>query len=63
MNVERPLELSLREVVRAVARHAKVARAEIVGLAPRAALAGFPEDIPLPGFDPERQLLETALGL
>jgi len=46
-----------------VARHANVTRAEIVGLAPRAALAGFPEDIPLPDFDPERQVIETALCL
>jgi glutamate formiminotransferase / 5-formyltetrahydrofolate cyclo-ligase len=63
MNVERPLELPLARVVQTVARHANVTRAEIVGLAPRAALAGFPEDIPLPDFDPERQLIETALCL
>jgi hypothetical protein len=50
-------------VVQTVARHAKVARAEIAGLAPRAALEGFPEDIPLPDFDPERQVIETALCL
>jgi glutamate formiminotransferase / 5-formyltetrahydrofolate cyclo-ligase len=63
MNVERPLELPLAWVVQAVARHAKVAQAEIVGLVPRAALEGFPEDIPIRDFDPERQVLETALGL
>jgi glutamate formiminotransferase len=62
MNVERPLELSLAEVVQAVRRHAPVAYGEIVGLAPRAALEGFPEDLPLPGFDPDRHLLENALG-
>jgi hypothetical protein len=38
-----------------------VARAEIVGLAPRAALEGFPTDIPLPDFDPERQVIETSV--
>jgi glutamate formiminotransferase / 5-formyltetrahydrofolate cyclo-ligase len=61
MNVEYPLLLPLARVVEAVARHAEVAAAEIVGLAPRAALKGFPEDLPLPGFDPERQILENAL--
>lgn len=63
MNVERPLELPLARVVEAVARHAKVARAEIVGMAPRAALEGFPEEVAIPDFDPERQVIETALGV
>jgi glutamate formiminotransferase / 5-formyltetrahydrofolate cyclo-ligase len=62
MNVERPLELSLAEVVRAVARHAPLASAELVGLAPRAALEGFPADLPMPGFDPSRHLIENALA-
>jgi glutamate formiminotransferase / 5-formyltetrahydrofolate cyclo-ligase len=63
MNVERPLELPLARVVRAVARHAELAAAEIVGLAPRAALEGFPADLPLAGFDPARHVLENALCL
>ena len=62
LNVERPLELSLAEVVAAVARRAPVAEAELVGLAPRAAMEGFPEDVPMPGFDPARHLIENALG-
>jgi glutamate formiminotransferase len=62
MNVERPLELSLRAIVEVVRRHADVACAELVGLAPRAALEGFPEDVPLPGFDPEAHVIENALG-
>jgi glutamate formiminotransferase/glutamate formiminotransferase/formiminotetrahydrofolate cyclodeaminase len=61
MNVERPLELPLAEVVEAVAGHAEVASAEIVGLAPSVALEGFPKRVPLAGFDPDRQLLEKAL--
>ena len=61
-NVERPLELPLAGVVAAVRRLAAVASAELVGLAPRAALEGFPSDLPLPGFDPARHLLENALG-
>jgi glutamate formiminotransferase / 5-formyltetrahydrofolate cyclo-ligase len=62
MNVERPTELALREVVAAVRRHAEVACAEIVGLAPSAALEGFPTDLPIAGFDPTRQVIEKALG-
>jgi glutamate formiminotransferase len=63
MNVERPTELPLAAVVAAVARHAALARAELVGLAPRAALEGFPAELPLPGFDPARHVIENALGL
>jgi len=62
MNVERPLELALVEVLHAVERHAPVASAELVGLAPRAALAGFPEDLLTSGFDPARHVIENALG-
>ncbi len=61
MNVERPLELPLRTVVEAVRKHAEVASAELVGLAPRAALEGFPMDVPMPSFDPARQVIEAAL--
>jgi glutamate formiminotransferase/glutamate formiminotransferase/formiminotetrahydrofolate cyclodeaminase len=62
MNVERPLEVSLAEVVEAVGAHAPVASAELVGLAPAAAMDGFPQDLPMPGFDPARHLIENALG-
>jgi glutamate formiminotransferase/glutamate formiminotransferase/formiminotetrahydrofolate cyclodeaminase len=62
MNVERPLELRLREVVEAVAKHADVARGELVGLAPRAALEDFPAAVTLVGFDPGVHVIENALG-
>jgi glutamate formiminotransferase/glutamate formiminotransferase/formiminotetrahydrofolate cyclodeaminase len=62
MNVERPLELALFEVVDAVERHASLAAAELVGLAPRAAFEGFPAELPMPGFDPSRHLIENALA-
>jgi glutamate formiminotransferase/glutamate formiminotransferase/formiminotetrahydrofolate cyclodeaminase len=62
MNVEQPFELPLAEVVRAVARHAPIASAQLVGLAPRAAFEGFPAEIPIPGFDPDRHLIENALA-
>ena len=48
MNVERPFELPLAAIVRAVARHAPLATAQLVGLAPRAAFDGFPDDLPIP---------------
>jgi glutamate formiminotransferase / 5-formyltetrahydrofolate cyclo-ligase len=62
MNVERPSEVPLARVVAAVRRHAEVASGELVGLAPRVALEGFPEDVPLPGFDPARHVIENAIG-
>jgi len=62
MNVERPLEVPLAEVLAAVAALAEVQSAEIVGLVPEAALEGFPPEVPIVGFDPARQLLENALG-
>jgi len=51
----------LGAVVEAVRRHAEVAEAELVGLAPAAAFDGFPEDVPIRGFAPSRHLLENAL--
>ncbi len=60
MNVERPTETPLRRVVEVVRRHAAVACAELVGLAPAAAWEGFPEDLPVPGFDPARHVIENA---
>ncbi len=61
-NVERPLEVPLAAVVEAVRRLAPVSGAELVGLAPAAALEGFPEDVDIHGFDPGRQIIENALG-
>jgi len=51
----------LAEIVARVRERAEVAEAELVGLAPRAAFEGFPEDVPLRGFTPERHLIEEAL--
>jgi glutamate formiminotransferase / 5-formyltetrahydrofolate cyclo-ligase len=62
MNVERPLEVPLSAVVEVVRRHAEIARAELVGLVPRAALEGFPADVPLGEFDPGVHVIENALG-
>jgi glutamate formiminotransferase/glutamate formiminotransferase/formiminotetrahydrofolate cyclodeaminase len=56
-NVEDHRQVLLGEVVAAVRRHAEVAACELVGLAPRAALEGFPEDVPVRG----RRTVEDAL--
>ena len=44
--------VTMAEVVEAVRRHAPVIGAELVAPAPRAALAGFPDDVPLRGPKP-----------
>jgi len=49
-NVEDHRATPLAAVVEAVARHAKPAGTELVGLAPRAAFDCFPQDIPLRGY-------------
>jgi glutamate formiminotransferase/glutamate formiminotransferase/formiminotetrahydrofolate cyclodeaminase len=60
-NVHDHRRVPLRALVEEVQQRADVAEAELVGLAPRAALEGFPEDVPLRGFDPELHILEDAL--
>lgn len=60
-NVHDHLATPLREIVAAVRARAPIAEAELVGLAPRAAFEGFPEDVPLRGFSAGRHLLENAL--
>jgi glutamate formiminotransferase/glutamate formiminotransferase/formiminotetrahydrofolate cyclodeaminase len=62
LNVHDPYSVSLAELVARVRKRAPVAEAELVGLAPRAAFEGFPADLPLRGFDPERHLFEEALA-
>jgi glutamate formiminotransferase / 5-formyltetrahydrofolate cyclo-ligase len=67
-NVHDPLGVPLREVVEAVRAEAtergtRVTGAEVVGLTPEAALDGFPDDVPLNGFDPARHVLERRVGL
>jgi len=61
-NVHDHRSAPLAELVAAVRKRAPVACAELVGLAPRAAFDGFPDDVPIRGFDPARHLIENALG-
>jgi glutamate formiminotransferase len=57
-NVEDHRATPLREVVAAIARHATPIRAELVGLAPRAAFDGFPETLEVMNL----RLIEDALA-
>jgi glutamate formiminotransferase / 5-formyltetrahydrofolate cyclo-ligase len=61
-NVHDHRTVSLGEIVERVRARAPVAEAELIGLAPRSAFEGFPEDVPLRGFSPERHILENALN-
>jgi glutamate formiminotransferase / 5-formyltetrahydrofolate cyclo-ligase len=66
INVEDPWAVPLAEVVRlaraaAARRGVRVQAAELVGLAPEAALEGFPEDLELRGFDERAHVLEKRL--
>jgi glutamate formiminotransferase/glutamate formiminotransferase/formiminotetrahydrofolate cyclodeaminase len=61
-NVHDHLATPLAEIVRRVSARTPVAEAELVGLAPQAALDGFPEEVPLRDFDPRRHIIENALG-
>jgi glutamate formiminotransferase len=56
-NVEDHLAVPLARVVDAVARHAEIAEAELVGLAPRAAFTGFPDEVAVRN----RRTIEDAL--
>lgn len=60
-NVHDHRAVPLRLIVEWIRERAAVAEAELVGLAPAAALEGFPDDVPLRGFAPERHLIENAL--
>ena len=61
-NVHDHRAVPLAEIVERVRARAPVAEGELIGLAPRAAFDGFPEDVPLRGFSPERHILEEALA-
>jgi glutamate formiminotransferase/glutamate formiminotransferase/formiminotetrahydrofolate cyclodeaminase len=66
-NVHDPIAVPLRVVAaraaELAAEHgARPVAAEIVGLVPAAALQGFPADLPIQGFDPERNLIERRIN-
>lgn len=57
-NVEDHRQTSLAELVRAISGHARPSRAELVGLAPRAAFDGFPAELPVANL----RFIEQALA-
>src|SRR5689334_1643804 len=66
-NVHDPLAVPLGEVVERVRElaaplGARPLEAELVGLIPRASLAGYPDDVPMRGFDPQRHTIEARLA-
>ena len=66
-NVHDPFAVPLREVVEkvrglAASLGAQPLEAEIVGLIPAEALAGYPPDVPIRDFDPAERTIEAALG-
>ena len=65
-NVHDPIGVPLVSVVDRIRKLAAPAgaeplEAELVGLIPEAALAGYPEDVPIRGFDPNRRVIERLL--
>lgn len=66
-NIHDPVAVPLGVVierVRALAaqRGARPVAGEVVGLLPEAALRGLPDDVPLRGFDPQRDVLERRVA-
>jgi glutamate formiminotransferase len=67
-NVHDPLAVPLAAVVEGVRRlaaplGARPLQAELVGLIPGAALEGYPDDVPMPDFDPDAHVIERRLAL
>jgi glutamate formiminotransferase len=65
-NVHDPLSVPLGAVVERVRElaaplAARPVEAELVGLAPAAALVDYPDDVPLRGFDPQQHIIERRL--
>jgi glutamate formiminotransferase / 5-formyltetrahydrofolate cyclo-ligase len=57
-NIEDHSKVSLADLVAAIGRSARVAEAELVGLAPRSAFAGFPQSVPVRNY----RVLEDVLS-
>jgi glutamate formiminotransferase / 5-formyltetrahydrofolate cyclo-ligase len=66
-NVHDPIEVPLGEVVERVRTlagplGAAPVEAELIGLVPEAAVAGYPADVPIRGFDPAAHTIERRLA-
>lgn len=67
INVHNPEAVPLADVVKRVEEiasdhDASPVEAELVGLAPEAALAGYPEHVPIAGFDADKHVIERRLS-
>jgi glutamate formiminotransferase len=67
INVHDPRAVPLAKIVAEVSRLAgahgvRAIEAELVGLAPEAALEGYPDEPPIRDFDPKRDVIENVLG-
>jgi glutamate formiminotransferase/glutamate formiminotransferase/formiminotetrahydrofolate cyclodeaminase len=65
-NVHDPLAVPLAQVVERVRQlaaplGARPVEAELVGLIPAGALAGYPDDVPIRGFDPAEHVIEQRI--
>jgi glutamate formiminotransferase len=66
-NVHDPVTIPLARVVERIRElaaplGARPVEAELIGLVPAAALAGYPEDVPIRDFDPAGQTIESRLA-
>ncbi len=66
-NVHDPISVPLRELVERAKELAapfgvRPVEAELVGLVPEAALEGYPVDVPIRNFDPDRHVIELRVG-
>jgi glutamate formiminotransferase len=66
-NLHDPVAVPLGRVVERVRElaaplGARPVEAELIGLIPAAALGGYPDDVPIRGFDPELQTIERRLA-
>jgi glutamate formiminotransferase/glutamate formiminotransferase/formiminotetrahydrofolate cyclodeaminase len=66
-NIHDPLAVPLGAVVERVRElaaplGARPVEAELVGLIPQAALAGYPDDVPMRAFDPRQHVIEARLA-
>jgi glutamate formiminotransferase len=66
-NVHDPIAVPLARVVERVRElaaplGARPVAAELIGLIPAAALAGYPEDVPIRDFEPAEQTIESRLA-
>ena len=64
-NIHDPAAIPLAAVVarvRGLAPEARVVAGEIVGLIPESAFVGWPDEVPIEGFDPDRHLIERRVS-